>query len=887
AIGVPVQSSISFDATLTSLYTPLLAGQAVIFLLDPIESLARQLTQQRYSFVKLTPAHLRLLSQWYTLTPHPPILPQTFILGGEALSETDLSFWRTHTPGSRFINEYGPTEATVGCCVYEVPWGKLPPSTVSVPIGRPIPNTELYILDRYRQPVPIGVPGELYIGGVGLAQGYLNQPTLTAERFVPHPRPLSSGERIEPSTDSPCPWKEGLGGKTRLYRTGDRARYWADGTIEYLGRRDQQVKLRGYRIELEEIAAVLKQHPTVQDAVVVMAADPNQNQRLVAYLVAAGAIAETAQLRSFLKQTLPDYMLPAVFVTLTALPLTVNGKVDRAALPPPDWTVTVETQPQTDIEAKLARIWSEVLGVSVGIHDNFFELGGDSILSLQIVARANQIGLKLSPRQVFQYQTIAELATVAESSVAAEQGIVMGTVPLTPIQHWFFEQTLAPHHFNQAILLDVAAGLDSSLLNQAIQALAKHHDALRLRFVQESAGWHQFHAGAEERLSFSVIDLTSLAGTAQTSAMETVINDLQTSLDLESVLWRSVLFRLGRSTDRLLLLSHHLLIDGVSWQILLTDLVTAYEQQLRGQPIALPPKTTAFRDWAEQLMTYAASDTLLAQQEYWSTRSGSLLPMNCCSDRSLDAPGTSDHVLVTLESESTVALFNQFAQIHRVQSDELLLTAISIALQQIMHLDTVLIDVETHGRETPFQLVDISRTVGWFTVIFPVSIHLASCQSAIDTLKQVKEQIRSVPNAIDYGILRYLKHIKFLPQAQIKFNYLGAIDRIAQSFILGFASESTGASIHPAEPRRYAIEINSWIRQQQLHLSWTYSTLYRRATLEQLAQRSLVVLQSFLQDATAATYAPVDFPAARLSQKQLDQFVSKLQRKSQQSGKQG
>jgi amino acid adenylation domain-containing protein/non-ribosomal peptide synthase protein (TIGR01720 family) len=859
AIGAPVQSSISFDATVTSLYAPLLVGQAVIFLPDLIESLAHQLTQQRYSFVKLTPAHLRLLSQWYSLTSHSPILPQTFILGGEALSEADLTFWYTHAPGSRFINEYGPTEATVGCCVYEISSNVSPViSTASIPIGCPIPNTQLYILDHYLQSVPVGVPGEIYIGGVGLAQGYLNRPDLTAERFLPNPAKKGSG--------------------ARLYRTGDRGCYRTDGTIEYLGRLDQQVKLRGYRIELEEIAAALKQYPTIQDAVVTAVTDPNQNLRLVAYLVAVGRIPATAQLRQFLKQTLPDYMLPAIFVPLDALPLTVNGKVDRSTLPQPDWANTAETQPQTVIEAKLAQIWSEVLGVSVNVHDNFFELGGDSILSLQIVARANQVGLKLSPRQVFQHQTIAELAAVAENSVSAEQGIVMGAVPLTPIQHWFFEQATEPHHFNQAILLEVNSGLDSNLLNQTIKALGRHHDALRLRFVQDTNGWRQFHASAEELPAFSVIDLAQLDAATQTEAIEAAVNQLQVSLDLATVLWRSVLFRLGATTDRLLLLSHHLIIDGVSWQILLTDLVTGYQQKQQGCPIQLPPKTTAFRDWAEQLVDYASSNSMLNQLEHWSTHS-SLLPTDY-SDYNLNTVANSNQILVTFDSDSTQSLLNKFAQKHRVQSDEILIAAISTALQQVMSLDTILIDLESHGREIPLQQVDISRTVGWFTAIFPVLLDVSSCRSEIDYLKQAKEQIRSIPNSgIDYGVLRYLKQINALPQAQIKFNYLGAIDRIAQSFILGFAQETVGSSVNLSEQRRYLIEINSWISQQQLHLSWTYShNIYHRATIDQLAQRSLITLQSFLQHDTAPTYAATDFPAARLSQKQLDQFVTKFQK---------
>ncbi|MDQ2696602.1 MAG: amino acid adenylation domain-containing protein, partial [Pseudomonadota bacterium] len=463
--GAPVQSSLGFDATITSLYLPLLSGRTVALIAEgrEIEGLGERLRAGAgFSLVKITPAHLDALN---------PLLGEgdwsgrarALVIGGEALLGRQVRPWRQRAPATRLINEYGPTETVVGCCVHEVEG--YPAPEAAVPIGRPIANTRIYILDAAFNLAPLGVPGELYIGGAGLARGYFHRPALTAERFVPDP--------FEP------------GG--RLYRTGDLARWRPDGILEYLGRIDDQVKIRGFRIELGEVEAALAAHPAVREGAVVVDGD-GRHRRLAAFLVAKDAPVDAAELRRALRDRLPDYMIPAVFVWLEALPLTGNGKVDRRALAaqiPPPARLQAGTPPRTPREQVLAAIWKEVLGIGeVGIDDNFFELGGDSILGIQIVARARQAGLGLTPQQIFQHQTIAELAAAAaDAAAAAEQGLITGPVPLTPIQRWLLEQDLAaPHHYNQAVFLEVAADLTPETVERAVAALLRHHDALRLRF---------------------------------------------------------------------------------------------------------------------------------------------------------------------------------------------------------------------------------------------------------------------------------------------------------------------------------------------------------------------------------------------------------------------
>ncbi|MCJ8282296.1 MAG: condensation domain-containing protein, partial [Rivularia sp. ALOHA_DT_140] len=407
-----------------------------------------------------------------------------------------------------------------------------------------------------------------------------------------------------------------------LYKTGDKVRYLPDGNLEYLGRLDSQVKIRGFRIELEEIEAVLNQHPQVKEASVIPHSDDSGNQRLVAYIVSSHPIVNN-QIRQFLQERLPDYMVPSFFVELETLPLTSNGKVDHKALPIPDLSQRKNidnTPPSTEKEIILTKIWSEVLGVNVGIHDNFFEMGGDSILSIQIIARANQAGLSLTPRELFQYQTISELATVAgiKPQIQAEQGVITGEVGLTPIQHWFFEQISQVNHYNQSVLLEVVPNLKPEFLEQVWQKLLIHHDSLRLRYVKNDSQWQQFYQNPSDRVSFTTIDLSELTENEQNIKVTQISSQLQTNLNLSESLLECVLFQLGElNNHRLLIIIHHLVIDSVSWRILLTDLATAYKQIETGINIELPPKTTSFKTWSNQLINYAQLQTVLDELNYW------------------------------------------------------------------------------------------------------------------------------------------------------------------------------------------------------------------------------------------------------------------------------
>ncbi|HEX8935378.1 MAG TPA: condensation domain-containing protein, partial [Pseudonocardiaceae bacterium] len=516
------------------------------------------------------------------------------IVGGDVCSAELVTRW---APNRRMINSYGPTEATV-VASWSAP---LRPDGQRPPIGSPIPNTRLYVLDSRLRPVPVGVSGELYIAGVGLARGYLHRPGLTAARFVANP----------------------FGGPgERMYRTGDVVRWNPQGELEYLGRADAQVKIRGLRIESGEIESALTAHPAITEAVVIAREDQPGTSRLVGYLVPATEPTPSptvAELRAHLGRTLPDYMIPAVFVTLEALPLSPSGKVDRKALPAPDRAAEPVAQylaPRSTTEQILVGIWAQVLHVErVGVHDNFFELGGDSILSIQVVSRARRAGVQVSTKDIFFRQTVAELAASVGDVLpeSPDNEVIAGPAPLTPIQQWFFTTHGALPHFNQSFVVELAEDLDSDTLSVALDAVIAHHPALRMRFSQADGQWWQDVAPVAPGELLRRLDLSELDEEGAAKAMAQAAMAAQSGLDIaHGPLLRAVLFSFGAAQrPRLFIGIHHLVVDGVSWRILLGDLQSAYQQLRGGLPaesdpgeltaVGLEPVGTPFTQWAHRL----------------------------------------------------------------------------------------------------------------------------------------------------------------------------------------------------------------------------------------------------------------------------------------------
>lgn len=825
--GAPVHSSISFDLTVTSLWTPLIAGRPVQLVgeAEGIEGLAGSLQEPGgFGLVKLTPAHVELISQ--QLTPAQAARGAgALVIGGEALSPETIAFWRKAAPDTALINEYGPTETVVGCCVYWVKPGDR--FQGSIPIGRPIANTYLYILDRQLQPVPVGVPGELYIGGHGVCRGYLNRPELTAERFV---------------TD---PFHGG-----RMYKTGDLCRYLADGNIDFLGRMDEQVKLRGFRIELGEIEAGLAAHPQVATAAAVVR-DTEAGKQLVAYVVPrTGAEIDVPALKAHLRDRVPEYMVPTAFVTLAALPLSPNGKVDRKALPAPAVAATdsrAACAPRNTAEERLTAIWADVLRRPVtSIHHNFFELGGDSILSIQVVSRAQQVGLKLTPRDLFQHPTIAGLAAVAttldDGASQYAQGPVTGEVNLAPIQRWFLEgDPVDAHHYNQSVLLDLRRPLSPAVLQRALTRLAEHHDALRLRFRQTAEGaWEQTCALPGELIIPTVLDTYS----------DEAVAALQGSLDLEhGPLLAAALF-----PDRLLLTVHHLAVDGVSWRILLEDL----ELLCQNPEAPLPPKTASYQEWSAALK--APEEELDFWREQTATKA-----------EPVGDPGdveSEESVLLILSREETEALITHPAAAFRMRPDEVMLTALTRTVG-----GTLTVDLEGHGREDD---LDLSRTVGWFTAIYPVRLPATGSLTPTAALKQVKEELRAVPNGgTGYGRLRYLAGERRTEgrEPEISFNYLGRMD-VQETGHFALVPGFSGLSRSSRQRRRHRFEIDALVLGGQLELRWSFSRSNdHREAVEEMVRTFHGELQRLVAACAApgaGGLTPSDVAMARLTQREID-----------------
>ncbi|RNB58932.1 amino acid adenylation domain-containing protein [Brevibacillus gelatini] len=876
-------STVSFDAATFEIWGALLNGAKLVLMpphLPSLDELGEAIQKHNVTTLWLTAGLFSILVDHKAEYLRGV---RQLLVGGDVVSVPHVRKVLA-MGGITVINGYGPTENTTFTCCHPVT--ELADEITSFSIGRPISNTTVYVLDKNRQPVPLGVAGELYISGDGLALGYLNNPELTAERFVDNP--------FDPQKGS------------RLYRTGDLVRYLPDGTLEFIGRIDNQVKIRGFRIELGEIETALASHPAVQDAFLLVREDTPGDKRLCAYLVfAEGEAVEPVEMRSYLKNKLPEYMIPSAFVKIDSLPLTPNGKVDRRALPTPEYVGGEATDryvaPVTELEVMLADIWKSVLGVaSVGIHDNFFELGGDSILSIQIVARANQAGIRFTPKQLFENQTIAELLRVVTDANQAsgakwenEQGTVTGNVPLTPIQKWFFEaEQPSLHHWNQSLLLTVQQPVDTAVLERAIESLLSHHDALRMRFTRQDGTWTQQMEGHSDQVPFRSVDLSNLPREEQAARLEEIASEVQASLNItEGPVVQAVYVNLGDSeAGRLLLVVHHLVVDGVSWRILLEDLQHAYEQLANGQDVHFPAKTTSFKMWAEQLVNYANSDELNQEKAYWLRQGSGVspLPIDHPFEPGQNTEASARQVTFSLSKAETRALLQETLSAYRLQINDVLLAALAKALNRWTGKETLYVHLEGHGREEIMEGADLSRTVGWFTSMYPVQLAFDQTMPWGSLLKTVKEQLRQIPRkGMGYGILYYLsdddawrEQVQAQAKPEISFNYLGQFDQVMSSDSkFGIAEEARGSNIAPDSIRAHLLDVNSVISGEQLHITWMYSqNIHNESTIEAVARDYMAALREIMahcRSEEAGGYTPSDFPLSRLDQRALDQYVGK------------
>ena len=846
-LNFALHTPLSVDLTVTSLFVPLISGNAVVIYppADAATTLRAIFNDPRTGAVKLTPTHLKL-----AINLGESMRPGCLIVGGENF-ETDLAceLARKH-PHLKIYNEYGPTEATVGCLIHR--FDNRHDYGPSVPIGSPVDNCRIYLLDEDGHPAVRGARGEIYISGVCLARGYAGNQALAAERFVPNPFCSSQ----------------------LMYRTGDLARRLPDDSLVFLGRRDEQTKIRGYRVSLGEIRAVLLSFSGVRDAVVVTEPVANGEREIVAYLVTDAPVTR-ASLRAFLAQELQPHLIPSRFLSLRELPVTAAGKLDHealAALASPIESGVKFDAPVGETEVGLGEIWGRVLGVKrVGRTDNFFDLGGDSIKALLIASQAEQAGFGISVPQVLQSQTLAELskkATRLEGSIEAAN-CEPGPKTLSPIEAWYFEQQFAhPERYCQAVVVSFKKRADVESLREALRAVVNHHDAFRLNADASSRSvWFNERSQVDEP-SVMVLDHFQEGDPELRESIRRACEHLSNSFDLrDSLLLQAALVR-TRNTDLLLLVAHHLVIDGFSWRIVLQDLETAYEAISKQETPQLPSKTASLQTWIEHLSRYAQSPQALRQQEFWREMSA---PIFSSSD------DTAADVITQYEElgcDETQRLLLHARRIYKTNPASLLLTGVLRWLPEEFGDEPNLIELEHHGRN--LASVDLSRTVGWLTALYPLALTLPA-GTVNEQVKAIEQQLKRVPDdGLGYGVLKYLagcEELQHPGRAIVRFNYLGEFGAELDGRVFEYASEFWSCTQLAPETRQHSpLQIDCLTLAGRLRVTLNGWRLRSGAGHRLMNHLRYVIDQSAAE--TSLRLTPLDFDALSLEQRDLDEILT-------------
>ncbi len=830
-------ASLTFDAATFEIWGPLLNGGRLVVLAE---------TVPRAQSIEECVRRDGVDTAWLTSSLFNNIVDQSIealrgirqlLIGGEALSVTHVNRVRRLLPEQSLINGYGPTECVTFSCAYDIPAN--PADTItSISIGRPITDTQVYVLDEELRAVPVGVVGELYVAGTGVARGYVGRGGLTAARFVANPF--------------------GAAG-SRMYATGDRARYRADGNLEYRGRADQQVKIRGFRIEPGEVEAALLRHPALRDAVIVAREDHGE-KRLVSYIVAApGTVApDSVTLRRFLKEILPEYLVPSLFIVLEELPLTASGKVDRQRLPNPELPVSGalgHVTPRTPTEEVLARVWADVLKLErVGVHDNFFDLGGMSLTAMQVVDQATQAGLTLTAADLFEWQTIAELAVGLSIGPGqmAQASHLEGDVPLAPIQHMFMRQW--PQHLDRFTIdaaFEATQLLRPAWLQQAVKYVAAHHDSLATQLILDTTLIQRIIPA--ERLQynqcFTEIDLAHLDASDEAGAFREIGAAARRSVTAsEPPLLHAVLVnRRPGQPQQFLLVAHHFVADPWSMQVLLDDIQTVYEQLAAGQTPLLPKKTTPFKVWTERLATYARSKEFEADIAMWRAQQWSdygTIPLDN-PEREYEL-GSDETLTAKVESPEADLLLDSILREQRAQFTEAYLAALAATLLQWTGKSAVAIDLFSSGRATCFAGLNVARTVGWFSTPVPALLERQGILDVTDMLRQVKQRVRSLPNdGLAYGVGKWLldEGAALVAMPQVCLNNWGGQSRPDSLFRTSrYAFEDE----HPPSDfkRHHLIDLVITTGAQGLGMHWIYSrSLHRRETIAALAENYMAHLR--------------------------------------------
>ncbi|KEP25300.1 non-ribosomal peptide synthetase [Bacillus zhangzhouensis] len=852
-------ASFSFDAFTYEIWGALLNGGRLI-LTDRNTILSMNTLADTLKAYKITTGFLTVPLFNRLTEEHPEALSgfNALLVGGDALSAAHIRKALPYLPEG-LLNGYGPTENTTFSCVHHI--RALDDGQATVPIGQPITYSQAYVLDDQLQPVPQGVIGEIYVGGTGLALGYLGDEEKTAQSFIPHP------------------FQEGA----RLYKTGDMGRWLSNGIIDCLGRIDHQVKIRGHRVECGEIEAAMLSFEDIIECAVIPHQRESGHKRLIGYFVQKGALTQQA-IRQALKEMLPDYMVPSLLMELDELPLTPNGKVDQKRLPPPEWRQEeVDTpidRPVSEEERMLEKVWSQLLGApSIGVHDNYFELGGDSIIVIQMVARLAQEGYIIQPRDVFEKQTISQLALVmkkADVSVSYNQAPITGDVRLLPIQSWFFEQSMTNQdYWNLSAHFQFKQSVSLKQLTQVLSKVADHHDMLRATYTKEADGtWVQTIREPGITPCITSFDLTDVSQEEALEQIRLETGACQGTLSLErGEVIKAILFHTSHDTSEIFIAAHHLVMDGISWRIIQEDVINGLKQLAAGQEIVLAKKTASYKQWADALYEYAQTDQLQEQVPFWQKitdqeEEGSPFQTPALSNIEEHA----DILSVQLTKEQTDILLRQASQAYRTEVNDLLLSGLAQAVGK-----PILITLEGHGREDLFEQMDLSRTVGWFTSSYPIFIPFIKTDVERQ-IKDVKETLRAVPQkGIGYGLLQYMTESRLLKTAapQMSFNYLGQLDQTDGEVKLYLADERNGHVHDPKAERQHLIDVYGYVVNGQLQMNFMMNReLLQHEDVRLLPERFKEKMEDILTHCVEARggFTPSDFSMVQLTQKQIDEL---------------
>lgn len=856
----------TFDVSVWELLLPFLTGASMSLLKQGSERLPQDIVDQiqtdNVTVLHFVPSMLSAFVQQMGNISNLPDRTASLIrcfTSGEALNPYQAEEFLSYFPDTKLHNLYGPTEAAIDVSDYTVS-----PGDTCIPIGKPVHGTQLYVLDIFNRPAPIGIPGELHIGGVQLARGYHNRVELTCDRFS---RGLFDDGRI-------------------LYKTGDLCLWQEDGNIAYLGRMDHQVKIRGFRIELGEIENQLCNRDDVQDAVVIAEDSASGSKHLLAFYMSQSNVTNVI-LREYLLEHLPKYMLPSDFIQIDSIPQTNNGKVDRKALLHLSEQNSAASHelavPENEQHKLLLTIWKDVLNCeNIGIDHNFFNVRGDSILAIQIASRIQNYGYRFNVEEIFNYPTIRELTEVLEPlNVEIDQSEYHGVIPATPIQMWFYENIhCSRHHWNQSIVLS-APLIDTEIAFQTLTTLCQHHDILRSRV--DNSGKDTIHLVVQKCSEFS-LDKIEKINVQSPLELEERAYSLQSNLDLVTgPLIKAEILRYD-DRDRLLLVIHHLVVDGVSWQILVDDFSAVYNNFHNNQAPQLPPKTHSFSRWQQALIDYSKNRKLLAEISYWNVLDSRKCGRLTARDSAYGKVSDAQHLHLSINETQTTRLLGDACSAYSTSVNELLLSAVFMGVSLWKNISELRIDLESHGREEIDKDMDITRTVGWFTSISPVLLECGNGTSIADSIRSVKEQLRGIPaNGIGYGIMRYLSGSPKLSsgsKSQLLFNYLGSMGGGGRIAEFSVSSEFSDSDVGKNTELVYPIEIVSHLELDELHIKLIYSeccfSSEDASSLLELIGTSVnnVIDHCCEQDET--TYTPSDFMDDDIDMEELDAILDAI-----------